>query len=85
MTLAEFIDRHGLKEIDQRDNWVPMDLCPYDEHDEDALRFYVNDDRTVGLAVNDTRKLVRVAYAEFAPAVSDWLPLGESMECPALV
>jgi hypothetical protein len=83
MTLEEFIERHGLKEIDQRDNWVPMDLCAEDD-DGEEMEFYVNDARTVGLAVNRTKKLVRVAYAELAPAVSDWVQLSERFECPAL-
>ena len=83
MTLEEFIARHRLEEIDQRDNWVPMELCAEDD-DGEEMEFYVNDARTVGLAVDRTRKRVRVAYAELAPAVSDWVPLSERFECPAL-
>ncbi len=83
MTLAEFIARHDLKEIDQRDQWVPMDLCPEDD-DGEEMRFHMNDDRTVGIAVDLTRKRVRIAYAELVPVVSEWIPLAEDFECPAL-
>jgi hypothetical protein len=83
MSLEEFIARHGLEEIDQRTGngpRIPIELCPDEEDDEDEIRFFVNDARTVGLAVNETKELVRVAYAGLGLADTDWIPLAEALE-----
>jgi len=78
MTLEEFIARHELKEIDERDSSVPAELCPWDEHDDDQVRFFVNETRTIGVGVNETRELMRVVYAELGLADSGWIPLAEA-------
>lgn len=84
MTLEEFIARHGLEEIDPRSETaprrIPIELCPDEEDDEDEIRFFVNDARDVGLAVNETKVLVRVAYAGLGLADTDWIPLSEALE-----
>jgi hypothetical protein len=82
MTLEEFIAKHGLEEVDaQADSArIPLELCPYEEDADDEIRFFVNYTRTVGLAVNETKDLVRIAFAELGLADTDWIPRAEALE-----
>ena len=78
MTLQEFITRYDLKETDQRDESVPIELSPWEPHEASEVRFYVNVARTIGLGVNEGRQLVRVVYAELGLADSGWVPRGDA-------
>jgi len=78
MTLGEFIARYQLKETDPQDNSVPVDLSPWEEHETRGVRFYVNDDRTIGLGVNEAQQLARVVYAELGFADSGWIPVADA-------
>ena len=82
MTLEEFIAKHGLEEIDVRADHarIPIELCPDEEDGDDEIRFFVNYTRTVGLAVNESKELVRVIFAELGLADTDWIPLAEALE-----
>jgi glutathione S-transferase len=75
----DFIAKHGLREIerDPGGNWrgMMMEVCPIDGHDEKDVRFYVNEEMNVFLAVDEARGMVRAAYWEMVAAISEWEPI----------
>ena len=77
MTLEEFLDRHHLKAI-PADQPFPEELAPYEEHDEDEYRFFVNAEGTIGLGLNDSNEEVRVVYAEMGLADTGWIPRADA-------
>ena len=77
MTLEEFTERHGLKEI-LSGYPIPPELRPHEPDDEDNFRFFVNEARSVGLGLNDTKEEIRVVFAELGLADTGWIPRAEA-------